>query len=294
MKSRTQKAVELIPVDSILVLNPRERDKGKFRDVVDSIAAVGLKRPITVSKRKGNANGDSFNLVCGQGRLEAFRELGQSRIPAIVLDLPREECFVLSLVENLARRHHSSLELMHNISVLSDNGYSVSEIVSKTGLSREYVVGVLHLIKAGEERLLAAVERGQIPVSVAVDIATAPEGGAQKALTDAYAENELRGRKLQVALRVIKSRERHGKKLNLKGIKARRAMTAQSMVRAYKRETDRQRTLIRKADLTESRLTLITSALKRLFADEHFVTLLRAEGLETLPNQLANKIKRVE
>lgn len=57
MEPNPEEKVELIPVDSVYVLNPRERNRVKFREVTDSIASVGLKRPITVSRRKQSANG---------------------------------------------------------------------------------------------------------------------------------------------------------------------------------------------------------------------------------------------
>ena len=294
MISDPSKLIELVPIDSIHILNPRDRNKAKFREMVDSIAAVGLKKPITVSKRRWTSNGRKYDLVCGQGRLEAFKTLGQTEIPAIIVDLPPEECFLLSLIENLARRQHTSLELMRDIGTLSDRGYSPADIAAKTGLSREYVAGILHLILHGEDRLVAAVERNQIPVTIAVEIASTNDTDVQQALTDAYERNELRGQKLQMAMRVVKSRERHGKKIFSKNTKSSKGPSAQAMVRAYKQETERQKTLIRKADLTESRLILIVNAIKQLFADEHFVTLLRAEGLETLPRQLAEKISMPE
>jgi len=67
--------------------------------------------------------------------------------------------------------------------------------------------------------------------------------------------------------------------------------SADALVRVYRQEADRQKLLIRKAQLTENRLLFIVSALKKIFQDESFVTLLRAEKLETLPAYLAEKIK---
>ncbi|MEC8715776.1 MAG: ParB N-terminal domain-containing protein, partial [Pseudomonadota bacterium] len=78
-----------IPIDAIEVLNPRARNKRIFEELVDSIAKVGLKRPITVRRAEA---GDGYELVCGQGRKEAFQKLGQSMIPAMVVDATREEC----------------------------------------------------------------------------------------------------------------------------------------------------------------------------------------------------------
>jgi len=42
--------VEMVPVDQIAVINPRIRNRKIFRQIVDSISKVGLKKPITVSR----------------------------------------------------------------------------------------------------------------------------------------------------------------------------------------------------------------------------------------------------
>jgi ParB family chromosome partitioning protein len=62
-------------------------------------------------------------------------------------------------------------------------------------------------------------------------------------------------------------------------------------VSAYRQEADRQKFLVKKARLTENRLVFVVSALKKLFQDENFLTLLRAEELETLPEYLAQRIQ---
>ncbi|MBK1725421.1 chromosome partitioning protein ParB, partial [Thiocystis violacea] len=46
-----RKRVTLIPTDRIRILNPRVRNRRNFDDIVDNIARIGLKRPITVSRR---------------------------------------------------------------------------------------------------------------------------------------------------------------------------------------------------------------------------------------------------
>ena len=45
----------------------------------------------------------------------------------------------MSLVENLARRQHSPLDLMREIGALRDRGYSMTEIAAKTDFSDEYI-----------------------------------------------------------------------------------------------------------------------------------------------------------
>ena len=70
--------IRRIPVSAITILNPRVRNKRIFNELVTSIAHLGLKKPITVSAR---ADQSGYDLVCGQGRLEAFVALGQTEIP---------------------------------------------------------------------------------------------------------------------------------------------------------------------------------------------------------------------
>src|SRR6201998_3182111 len=83
-----QSVALMVPVDAITVLSPRVRNKRIFQELVNSISHLGLKKPITVSQRPGKPR---YDLVCGQGRLEAFIALGQSEIPAIVIDVAEED-----------------------------------------------------------------------------------------------------------------------------------------------------------------------------------------------------------
>ena len=98
-----QKHVTLIPTDRIRILNPRVRNRRNFEEMVENIAKIGLKRPITVAQRVGTDPAE-YDLVCGQGRLEAFMELQQDAIPAIIIDADESHCLVMSLVENCAPR----------------------------------------------------------------------------------------------------------------------------------------------------------------------------------------------
>lgn len=58
--------------------------------------------------------------------------------------------------------------------------------------------------------------------------------------------------------------------------------------------TARSLECVRRASLARSRLLFVTDAMRRLLADEHFVTLLRAEGLNSIPQALAERIGPVE
>ncbi|MEZ5941179.1 MAG: plasmid partitioning protein RepB C-terminal domain-containing protein [Planctomycetaceae bacterium] len=291
MSKRRDNTIHMIPTENITVLNPRERGKRKFRQIVDNIATLGLKKPITVTPKESSSGHEEYHLVCGQGRLEAYQQLGEPLIPSLIVHVTKEELLLMSLVENLARRQHTSIELIQDISDMHERGYKFSQIADKTALDISYVRGMVKLWRKGEERLLQAVEKGQIPVSVAMTISSSDDKQIQKALTDAYEKNTLRGRKLLAARRLIEKRKTDGKGIRT-AHRSREpsAVSSEKLLKTYQEETARQRLVIQKARLCETRLLFVVSALRQLFADDHFITLLRAESLDSLPAYLAGQL----
>ncbi|MDG1286180.1 MAG: plasmid partitioning protein RepB C-terminal domain-containing protein [Rickettsiales bacterium] len=283
--------IEMITIDDINILNPRVRNQRVFQTITENIIKVGLKRPITVTKSKTGEK--SYDLVCGQGRIEAFQSHDQTHIPAIIIEASENDALIMSLVENLARRQHRSLDLLQGIEALQQKGYSAAEIAIKTGLSDSYIYAVLDLLKRGEQRLLIAVEAGHIPLTVAMSIATS-SGSGQAALQDAYEKKLLRGKKLLLAKNLIEKRQRLGKGMGSSSEKRNNQsgagsgkVTSQDVMDVYQREVDRKTLLTRKATLVSHRLLFITQSLRRIYAEEHFATLLKAEGIETLPKPIA-------
>lgn len=283
----------MIPVDRIDVLNPRERNGQVFELIIANIKNVGLKKPIVVTPRH-SSNGERYLLICGEGRLRAFEAIGQKEIPAMVADVDDESAFIMSLAENIARRKFSPLELLVGIGQLNDHGYDKKTIAQKTGLSLEYIQGILFLLKNGEERLLMAVGSERIPLHLAIVIAKAgnDDTAMQVALQDAYESGKLRGNQLIQMRRIIERRRRHGRTMgNSKASsKARDDITTSSLVRNYQREVERQRLLIRKSEATQRSLLFIVGALQQLLSGENFTNLLRAEGLDSMPQYLAERI----
>lgn len=290
MTEKRESEIKMIPIENITIVNPRERGRMKFKQITRNIERLGLKRPITVTPRNDSVGKrDEFLLVCGQGRLESYRLLGQTEIPAIVVHVTKEKLMLMSLVENLARRQHSCVELVHEIKALKDRGYSFGDIAKKTDLDVTYVRGIVKLAKHGEEKLLQAVEKGQIPVSVAVTIATSDDHGIQRALTEAYEANDLRGKKLLTARRLIEKRKTDGKSLRTGTRKAPDSLSSKSVLKTYQNETTRQRIVIQKSKLCETRLLFSVSAVRQLLEDDNFVNLLRAESLDSMPTYLAQQ-----
>ncbi|KVP09151.1 chromosome partitioning protein ParB [Burkholderia ubonensis] len=284
--------VRMIPIDQIEVINPRERNGRVFEEIVSNIKTIGLKKPILVTPRATASGIEKFLLVCGEGRLKAFRSLGETTIPALVVSVSDEDAFIMSLTENIARRQCRPLELLAGIRELQERGYAPKVIAEKTGLTQQYVQGILTLLHQGEERLVIAVEKGRIPLNAALSIVGAGDNdeAVQAALQEAYESGKLRGRQLMDARRLIERRKTLGRTANRNMTRKVSDVTTSSLVRTYQHEVERQKAMVRKAEFTQQRLLFVVGALRQLFADENFVNLLRAEGLATLPKYLAERV----
>ena len=92
------------------------------------------------------------------------------------------------------------------------------------------------------------------------------------------------------ARRVLQRRSALGKTLAHRPARKGTAVTTSSLVRNYQHEVERQKLMVKKAEFAQQRLLFVIEALRQLLADEHFSNLLRAEGLDTLPKQLAERI----
>ena len=226
--------VEMIPIDCITIVNPRLRNKKVFKGIVDNIADIGLKRPITVTARQG-PDGPLYDLVCGQGRLEAFRQLGQTEVPALIVTADAQDCLVASLVENCARRQQQAVDLLQDIVGMRKRGHSDSDIAEKTGLTTYYVSSIAKLLEQGERRLVAAVEAGYLPISVALEICESDDQGVQAALHKAYEGKLLRGRSLIAARRLVEVRKRSGKSTNLEKRLRKQSMTPKRSSKRFRK-----------------------------------------------------------
>jgi ParB family chromosome partitioning protein len=279
----SRKYLDEIPISKILVLNPRTRNRVQFEAIVSSISAVGLKKPITVFKRPPSPDGTQYDLVCGQGRMEAFLALGNTTIPANVIDTDRESLFLMSLVENIARRPPSNKDLFREVSCLKARGYKAQEIAVKLGREVGYISAVSHLIERNEADLVEAVEANRIPLSIAVLIAGAKEPELQRALSQAYESGELRGKRLQHARSMI---TRHTSQLAPEEPRQEEKLTGRALVKEYERRIRERQALARRASCVRDKLLLLRSALSTLLTDDRFVILLQAENLQEIPSEL--------
>jgi ParB family chromosome partitioning protein len=174
--------------------------------------------------------------------------------------------------------------------------YSNAEIAAKIDFTADYIASICYLLEHGEERLLAAVERGVIPANIAMEIVRAPDGDIQRALAEAYENKLLPGNQILAIRRIILQRNQRRKSpaRTARGGQNTGKITAAALIRSYETEAQRQKLLVKKADLAQTRLSFIVNALRRLYADEEFLTLLHAEAMHTMPRPLAEQLELAE
>lgn len=289
----TPDSVTMVPIERVEVLNSRDRNMKVFEEIVENIRTIGLKKPITVTERDGADGKPAFLLVCGEGRLNAFRLLGETHIPALVVNVSDEDAFIMSLAENIARRGHRPLEILADIELLLAREYTIDDIIKNTGLSQKYVRDIVFLLEKGEERLIEAVQHGTIPLTTALEIARAKndDDDLGDMLEEAYKTGQLKGYQITDAKRLIEKRRKKGPK---SAARPKLPNSAHSLVKTYQKEVARQHKMVLKAEHAQQQLLLlVVQGLKSLFADENFVTLLRAEGQDSLPRYLADRVEIV-
>ncbi len=187
-----------------------------------------------------------------------------------------------------------SLDQIQMIQWMKEQGHDYADIARKTGLTEGYTRGILGMLKNGEERLLEAVLHGKIPVTIAIGISGASDEEAQRLLMEAYERKDMNQKTLVSFKRVIDQRRHFGRKYGPRGQRSSGRTSAESMVKAYQRETQRQKIMVKKAKLCEARLLSVSAACKVLVRDEDYVNLLRAEKLETMPKFLAERARNIE
>lgn len=105
----------------------------EISELADSIRKVGLLEPIVVcpSKRAGK-----FEILTGQRRFLAHKEIGLGTIKAVVLDrsVDPDDAKVISLTENLVRRDLNRRDLIDACTSLYKKYGSVPIVAQETGL----------------------------------------------------------------------------------------------------------------------------------------------------------------
>jgi ParB family chromosome partitioning protein len=149
-----------LPVHSITPNSRQPRqvfDEDAMAELVHSIREVGLLQPVVVRP----IGPGSYELVMGERRLRATREVGLETIPAIVRETGDDALLRDALLENLHRAELNPLEEAAAYQqLLDDFGCTHDELASRIGRSRPQISNTLRLLKlspAVQRRVAAGV-----------------------------------------------------------------------------------------------------------------------------------------
>ena len=288
---------QLLPVDRIVVLNSRNREQEQFGENMKSIRSVGLLKPVLVNERFVQETG-KYELVCGEGRLLAHRELGKPEIAAEVIDCDRKQAYLLSLIENIARVPAETMWFAREVKRLHDSGMVLSDISRIVGKSEVEISGYVTLVERGEERLLQGVEQGVFPITFALQVSKLDEAETQNLLMDAFDQGLVTTTNLRRVRKIIKNRtSRPGMDRRASPPdpgETRENYTVEELKRDIVQTTQEKKSFVRETSLKEGRLITLLEALKVLRGSEGFLHLLKAEGLGELPALQGNYTGLVE
>jgi ParB/RepB/Spo0J family partition protein len=171
--------VEMIPLAEVTVLpNPRKRI-GDLTELKASIGAQGVQSPVVV--RKG-AKG--FELVFGQRRYLATKELKLQAIPALVRKMTDTEVLEAQLIENGQRVDIHPMERAEAFEQLrKTHKLSVEEIANRVGVKRGDVLQSVKLCELTPAARKAFFE-GKFNAEVAFLLARVPADLQKEALDD--------------------------------------------------------------------------------------------------------------
>jgi ParB family chromosome partitioning protein len=278
----------LVPIDKIRVLNSRNREKAQFEDNVRSIESIGLLKPIVVNERTLEKDG-VYELICGEGRYLAHKQIGKEKIPAEVINCDRKTALLYSLVENIARVPPDTMWYAREMKRMKDAGMLVSKISQIVGKSEKYVDDFITLVEMGEDRLIKGVEQGLFAMSFATVVAKSSSDTIQHVLMDAFDSGMINSSNATRVRNLIELRCNRGKQpLKKKDTPEMAKYSIKDLKRDIVKTTEEKEQFVREAAARENRLLNLLDGLDSLWKDDVLMSILKAEELEDRPQLVGN------
>ena len=187
------------------LFQPRKNfDKEKMEELKGSIKKHGIIQPIVARKM---VNG--YEIVAGERRLKAAKEIGLKKIPAIIKSINNEKSLEIALVENIQREDLNPVEQANAFKRLIDEfKLTQQELAEATGKSRALVTNTIRLLKLNPE-IQKNISEGKISFGHAKLLLSIEDEEVQKAVCDRIIANDLSVRETE---RLIKNIEKVQKK----------------------------------------------------------------------------------
>lgn len=138
---------------------PRENfDKKSLDELVRSVRERGVLQPVIVRQRGGD-----YELIAGERRLRAAKELGLEEIPVIVKEVNDADALELSLIENIQREELNPIEEAKAFQRLTSDefGFSQEEVAKAVGKDKTTISNAIRLLGL-PKRVQELVSNGEL------------------------------------------------------------------------------------------------------------------------------------
>ena len=123
-------------------------EKEKIFELVESIKELGIIQPITVRKLGYN----KYQLISGERRLRASKELNLKTIPCFIRIANDEQMLEMALVENIQRENLNPIEIAISFQrLIKECNLTQEECGNKLGKKRSTITNFLRLLKLPSE-----------------------------------------------------------------------------------------------------------------------------------------------
>lgn len=133
---------------NLITVNPYQSrsnfNEESLKELTTSIKNIGVIQPITVRKIKKN----SYQLISGERRLKACKNLELNNIPAYIRTANDQESLEMALIENIHRQDLDAIEIAVSYKRLIDEiNLTQEELSNKIGKDRTTITNYLRLLK---------------------------------------------------------------------------------------------------------------------------------------------------
>ncbi|GHD49260.1 ParB/RepB/Spo0J family partition protein [Mycetocola manganoxydans] len=172
-------------------------DAEHLAELVHSIREVGVLQPIVV--REHPSKKGKFELIMGERRLRATKELGLDSIPAVIKETANEDMLRDALLENLHRANLNPLEEASAYQqLLSDFDITQDQLAQRIGRSRPQITNTIRLLKL-PEAVQKRVAAGVLTAGHARAVLSVGDPEAMQRLADKIVNEDLSVRAAEAA-----------------------------------------------------------------------------------------------
>ncbi|MGD8307595.1 MAG: ParB/RepB/Spo0J family partition protein [Ignavibacteria bacterium] len=169
-------------------------DKEAMEELKNSILANGLIQPITVRRTPDH----KYQLISGERRLKAFKEIGYKDIPAYIIKIDEDELLLaLALIENIQREELNPIEVGTAYKRLMDECHLTQEqIAEKVGKDRTTIANSIRLLKL-PDKIQQCLISGDITSGHARALVNLPGKNVQLKILEKILKSNLSVRKVE-------------------------------------------------------------------------------------------------